>query len=268
MLEFRPKFYMLYDKKAYNLFRNVGRFYFSEESFRNNEYYVTYLFRLAQSCEMLGDFFGAERYLKQLKQTYPEWNSETVAIESEHLEIRRKRKRVEVECEDKRLKAILENLVSVFFNIKKNIIAYVVENEDEYITLARTKLGYLEEGNIPVYSGWAACGFYQRPGVHCLVFKKEFMSDDDDKLTGLCAHELAHFEMYDTETVQHTLHGYEESDIYLFREWTTDMHVIQRGFAYELFRDRADHSESETRILTTQEIEHFVQKIADYSEML
>jgi hypothetical protein len=268
MLEFRTKLYMLNDKNAYNLFRNVGRFYIAEESFRNDKHYSTYLFYLAQSCEMLGDFLGAECYLKQLKQTYPEWNSETVAIEYEHLEIRRKRKRVEVECEDKRLKTILENLVSVFFNIKKNIIAYVVENEDEYITLARTKLGYLEEENIPAYIGWVASGFYQRPGVHCLVFKKEFISDDDDKLTGLCAHELAHFELYDTGTVQKTLHSVEKSDIYLFREWTTDMHVIQRGFAYELFRDREDTSELETRILTAQEIEHFVQKIANYSEIL
>lgn len=268
MLEFRPKFWMFDDKKAYNLYRNVARFYLAEEGFCNNEYYVTYLFMLAKACEMVGDFLGAELYLNQVKQNYPEWNLENVNTEFQHLSIRHKRKFVEVECDNQRLKNILGNLVSVFFNIKKNINAFIVENEEEFKTLALTKLGYSSEAEIPLYKNWAACGFYERPEVHCLVFKKEYISDDDDILTGLCAHELAHFELYDTETVQNTLHSYEQGDIYLFREWTTDIQVIQRGFAYELFRSREEHSESETRVFTAKEIEHFVHKIANYSEML
>lgn len=268
MLMFKSKFWLFNEKKAYNLYRNVARFYLAEEGFCNNKHYVTYLFKLAQACEMVGDFLGAELYLNQVRQNYPEWNMENVVIELQHLATRRKCKYVEIECDNQRLKNILGNLASVFFQISKNINAFIVENEEEFKTLALTKLGYSSETEIPSYHNWSAVGLYKRPGVHCLVFKKEYISDDDDVLTGLCAHELAHFELYDTEMVQKTLHGHEASDIYLFREWTTDIQVIQRGFAYELFRSRERFSESESRVLTSQEIKHFVQKIANYSEML
>lgn len=268
MLEFRPRFWLFSKRQAYNLYRNVARFYLAEEGFCNNEHYVTYLFNLAQACEMVGDFFGAELYLNQVRQNYPEWNTEIVSIEFQHLAIRRKRKFVEVKCDNQRLKNILENLVSVFFKINKNVNVFTVENEGEFKNLALEKLGFHQKSEIPTYIDWRACGFYKRPEVHCLVFKKEYIPDDDDALIGLCAHELAHFELYDTETVQNTLHGFETSNIFLFREWTTDMQVMQRGFAYELFRSREVFSESESRVLTAQEIKHFVQKIANYSEML
>lgn len=270
MLEFRPKFFMFVEngKNAFNLYRNVARFYLENGFLENDEYYCTYVFKLAQACEMLGDFLGAETYLNFLKQKFPKWNTEDMTIECEHLEMRRKRKTIDVECDDQRLKKLLENLVSVFFNIKKNINVFIVENEEEYKTLAVTKLGYVNEANIHPYVGWAACGFYERPGVHCLVFKKSEISDNDDALTGLCAHELAHFELYDTETIQKTLHGYENVDIYLFREWITDIQVIQRGFAYELFMDRKQHPDSESRILTSKDIEWLVQKMSDYSAIL
>lgn len=268
MLKFRPNFLKFDEIKAYNLYRNVARFYFEENNLKDYELYNMYLFDLAKACEMVGDFLGAELYLNELKQNNPDWYPEIVTDELEHLTIRRQRKSVEVECDDQRLKKILENLVSVFFNIKKNINAFIVENEEEYKTLAVTKLGYVNEANIHPYVGWAACGFYERPGVHCLVFKKSEISDNDDALTGLCAHELAHFELYDAETVQKTLHNYESSDIYLFREWTTDIQVIQRGFAYELYMSRKRFPYTETRVLTSVDIEHLAQKIADYSEIL
>lgn len=270
MLVFRPNFLKFDEngRNAYNLYRNVARFYFENGVLEDDEFYCTYLFELAKACEMVGDFLGAEIYLNDLKQNYPEWNAENVTIECEHLEIRRKRKIVDVECDDQRLKRIMENLVSVFFNINKNINAFIIENEEEYKALALEKLGYANEREIYPYEGWGACGFYERPGIHCLVFKRAAISDNDDVLTGLCAHELAHFELYDTEVVQKTLHSYESSDIYLFREWTTDIQVIQRGFAYELFMSRKNLSYTETRVLTSAEIEHLVQKIADYSEIL
>lgn len=268
MLIFRPNFLKFDEIKAYNLYRNVARFYIEDNNLKDHELYNIYLFDLAKACEMVGDFLGAELYLNELKQYNPDWYPEIVTDEFEHLAIRRQRKFVEVECDDQRLKKILENLVSVFFNIDKNINAFIVENEEEYKTLALTKLGYANEVDIYPFSGWDACGFYERPDVHCLVFKRLAISDDDDALTGLCAHELAHFELYDTETVQKTLHNYESSDIYLFREWTTDIQVIQRGFAYELFMSRKQYSDSESRILTSKDIECLVQKIADYSEIL
>lgn len=268
MLIFRPNFLKFDEIKAYNLYRNVARFYIEENNLRDYELYNIYLFDLAKACEMVGDFLGAELYLNRVKQNNSDWYPDIVAGEFENLEIRRKRKTVDVECDDQRLKRILKNLVSVFFNIKKNINAFVVENEEEYKTLAVTKLGYNNELNIYPYAGWDASGFYERPGVHCLVFKRAAIPDNDDALAGLCAHELAHFELYDTETVQKTLHNYESGDIYLFREWTTDIQVIQRGFAYELFLSRQHHSDSESRIFTSKDIEYLVQKIADYSEIL
>lgn len=270
MLIFRPKFFMFDEngKDAFNLYRNVARFYLESGTLKDDEFYCVYVFKLAKACEMVGDFLGAEKYLNYLKQNYPEWNTENMTKECEHLEIRRQRKFVDVECDDQRLKRILKNLVSVFFNIKKNINAFIVENKEEYKTLAVTKLGYVNEANIHPYAGWDACGFYERPDVHCLVFKRSAISDNDDALTGLCAHELAHFELYDTETVQKTLHNYESSDIYLFREWTTDIQVMQRGFAYELYMSRKHFPYTETRVLTSVDIEYLVQKIADYSEIL
>ncbi|MBD5548124.1 MAG: hypothetical protein HDQ97_12105 [Lachnospiraceae bacterium] len=270
MLIFRPKFYMFDENgnEAYNLYRNVARFYLENDILKDNEFYCTYVFKLAKACEMVGDFLGAEMYLNYLKQNYFEWNTENVTIECDHLKIRCQRKSVDVECDDQRLKRILQNLVSVFFNINKNINAFIVENEEEYKTLAVSKLGYVNEMDINPYSGWNACGFYERPCVHCLVFKRSAISDNDDALAGLCAHELAHFELYDTQTVQKTLHNYERGDIYLFREWTTDIQVIQRGFAFELFMSRKHYPDSETRILTSKDIEYLVQKIADYSETL
>lgn len=272
MITFRPKFFLLNDEKgklAYNLYRNVARFYLEDGYIKeDDEFYPVYLFKFAQSCEMVGDFWRAEAYLNSIRQKYPEWNVENMAIEYEHLEKRRGAKFVDVECDDQRLKKILESLVSVFYNINKNISAFIVEDEEEYRTLALTKLGCEDEAKIFPYDNFAAVGYYERPGIHCLVFKRSSISDNDDNLTGLCAHELAHFELHDTHTVEKTLQNY-GGDIYLFREWTTDIHVIQKGFAYELFIHRKEnYSNSETRILTGKDIECFVQKIANYSETL
>ncbi len=268
MLKLDNKFDKFDSKKAYNLYRNVARFYFAEEKNLSNPDNTTYVFNLAKACEMTGDFLGAEKYLNYIKQFYPNWYPELIVLESKHLEIRRNHKFVDVKCDNERLRIILQNLVSVFFNINKNINVFITENEEDYKTIALTELGYLNKVEVPIYTDWIACGFYERPGIHCLVFKKEYISNDDDELTGLCAHELAHFELYDTLTVQNTLYRYEADDINLFREWTTDMQVIQRGFAYELFKERRMFSNTETRVFTAQEVEHFVQKIADYSQFI
>ena len=130
-------------------------------------------FYLAQACEMVGDYDYARVLLEMLREEG--YMRDTVATEMNHLEIREKGSRyVDVICKHELVKGTLIRLSKVFNQLKRNITAFVIENEDEYREVWENHF-YRSFNNKKAHPWdiWVAVGVYENQGEHTLFFKNQ-----------------------------------------------------------------------------------------------
>ena len=248
----------MYHRKLYSNVRNLLRYYFDEKIWDiKTASYDMYL--LGNSCSLLSDFDTAEDCYRRLLQS--ESHAELCKRGMEELRVRRTHaKSAALFCSNERLNQILSRLLPVFDRIKKNIYVFVADDEAAYKQICREEFDQAESAMYP-WLGWAAVGLYNSADSHHLIFKRSTLREEvTAALTGLCAHELAHLELTDTKMRKNfqTFAQFSEENQF-FNERLTDLYVISKGFAYELFCARRALSQSPL-IMSRNEILDYIEK--------
>ncbi len=223
---------------------------------------------IAMSAWELSDCaFAAERFEKLGDREMPD-RAELRQSVREYGEIREiirggtwKAPAVAVSCNDPRVERILGQLAYVFHDIRKPVLGYVTDSEEDYTAYMTAHLPREDKA----YATFQACGFYSDPYARHLLFKKQIIDGmSEDALRGICAHEMAHLELTDTGVRRQfcsrtSSRSREEMHI---NERLTDLYVISKGLAYSLWRCREKAS---SFVLSRDDIFHMIHQINQFS---
>ena len=116
------------------------------------------------------------------------------------------------------------------------------------------------------YGDFVATGIYYDKGEYWLVFKRDVVDElDDEALTGLCAHEMAHLDL-DSQDIPSRFRGFPEIRVRaqmensMINERLTDLYVLSKGLAYSIYRERL-YSDASRHLMTAVNIAEYIQKI-------
>ena len=223
---------------------------------------------LANSCHMLCDLHGAIYfYDKLISRGY-----EVDLVKSEIEKVNNKVLRlcsVNVFCDDKPLQKIIKSLVPVFNRIKKDLYVYVVNDEEEYHNVLSEKFDMPSSKVTIAYKDFRSVGLYENPAFHLLIFKRvDLEKCTKTQIIGMCAHEIAHLELHDTEmrAAFNKFSGFTKENTF-FNERLTDLYVLSKGFAYELYEERKGsqgnfNGSISYYIMSKEEIEDYIRYIS------
>jgi hypothetical protein len=228
---------------------------------------------LANSCQMLCDYDNAlkiyERVISVCGKADSGGNFAACAKnEIKNLENRRAKTPVKYcECLNcPPLHQALLPLMYVFNKQLRNVFAFAVDSADEYVYLIEDRLG-ISGGAITPFESFHAVGYYNNPNAHMLVFKRHVAEKTSPfALTGLCAHEIAHFELTDTN-IRSAFNNFSNYDVEsrFFNERLTDFYVISKGFGRELAAFRREMEQigrgiTSPLVMDAMEIENIITK--------
>lgn len=246
--------------------RNIGEWYFGEFPRRYNKENNKreYLF-LAAAAWFASDYVKAAEMYRYLQDTYPDCNETDKGYMRERLEkfSVMEANAPRIDCDDERLRAVLHRLRYVFSAINRPIRAHVAPSEAEYNAFfVRQFPGH----PIYPYGKFVAVGFYYDPDALWLVFKRDVIDDmDDEELTGLCAHEMAHLDLC-CKGIPAQIRDFPELRAEKtvknmpIDERLTDLYVMSKGLAYSLYRARLSQGASKM-VLTAANIAEYIQKL-------
>jgi len=207
----------------------------------------------ASTCQMIGYYNEAERVYKMCDELG--FYQDFVRTEISKTVIRKSKQHIpKIICNNDRLQHILGSIVSCFPRIKKDILTFVAQNQDEVDDFLVHQADFKKSYTLSDYSE-LACGFYDNPDKFVLVFSKKFFEvfKTDSEMIGCCAHELAHFSIVSGMTIpeicyyldveiQHKVNTvlYDEKymsgdgDHMANNEYIVDAAAISCGFAHDL----------------------------------
>lgn len=256
--------------------KNIGEWYFGEFPNRYNKENdkMGYLY-LSMVTWYVSDYVKAAEMYRYLQKSYPECHEIDKRRIHDRLEAfaEMEKSAPAIECpDDDRLRATLHRLRYVFNAIDHPIRVYIAKSEEDYNDFHRRQFPNHE---VYPYNTFVAAGFYHdykeddKESALWLVFKRDVIDDlDDEELTGLCAHEVAHFDLFckgipDLIRFFPELNGkYEKLTInnMMINERLTDLYVMGKGFAYSLYRFRLCYGASK-HLLTAANIAEYIQKL-------
>lgn len=246
--------------------KNIGDWYFGEfpgkYNRENNKYEYLYL---AMNTWYVSDYVKAAEMYRYLLQTYAECPDEDRRCMEERLQIfeAREAQAQAVDCPDERLGAVIHRLRYVFGAISRPIRVFIAESEADFDSFYARQF----PGADPyAYGDFVATGIYYDKGEYWLVFKRDVVDElDDEALTGLCAHEMAHLDL-DSQDIPSRFRGFPEIRVRaqmensMINERLTDLYVLSKGLAYSLYRERL-YSGASRHLMTAANIAEYIQKI-------
>ena len=166
----------------------------------------------------------------------------------------------DIYCNDARVEKVLRRLGLVFYDIRHPIEAYVPNSKEDYNAYRSLHL----PGVNTEYATFRACCFYNDPDAYHLIIRKDVADQqDENSLTGLCAHEMAHLELND-KGIRSLFFRFASpncrEDMHM-NERLTDLYVISKGLAYPLWCNRKPKGKESPMILDRDTIYSLICKL-------